>query len=315
MKQLKYIIIAFIAGCILYGCSEDPIDKSMSSSDFFVTFDTRSGEAKSIAITEGDTSVVYITIAATKGSSITVDFDVTAPQGLPESVAYQLLNMDNTPMTGKSLTFPEGTGRQSFKFVSADNEIEDGTRVFTLKITGNSANYRNGVNVLKEGETLAINVKDDEIPILMEELLGVWQITERMYDNGWPAAETYTLTVEAVDENTISIRGWQKEDVIAVLATVDLVPKVKTITIPFQKLAVVLEDGYDTYFFKYASAQQGWGDQAGFNNLVLDKDDAGVIKVVLGTGNTYTIGAAEAGTMNYAGFFCLGAATTLTKLP
>ena len=260
MKQLKYIIIAFIAGCILYGCSEDPIDKSMSSSDFFVTFDTRSGETNNVILTEGDTCVVSISIGATRGSSITVDFDVETPSGLdPESVAYTLLTMDNNVMTGKTLTFPEGTGKQSFKLVTADNSIEDGTRTITLKLIGNSANYRNGVNARNEGATLPIVIRDDEYTIEMEELVGTWTVTENMYYSGaWHNGEVYSMTVAQIGTSssiTISgIAGGDDVDVVTAEVTLEAGVLNKYISLPAQDIIPTWQSPYITHFCALTSS-------------------------------------------------------------
>lgn len=164
MKNIKYIIYSFIAAVILVGCGDSGIDTRMDSDDFFVAFDTKNQVFTSTSITEGDTAIISVVVGATKGASITVNFDVEAPKVTdPQSAAYKLLSMDNKEMTANTLTFPEGTGYQKFKFVVFDNDIVDGKRTFVLSLRDNSAGYTIGVGTHGEASTFKINVLDDEV--------------------------------------------------------------------------------------------------------------------------------------------------------
>jgi len=169
MKNIyRLSIIAFLAS-IFWACASDPInDEKLDKSDFFVSFRTYNGLFPSATITEGDTTIVEVCVGATKGPAVTVDLGITLPD-VPDEVskAYQLLDMNDNPMTSMQLTFPEGTGSQEFKFVAVDNDIADGPRTFTLSITGNSAGYTIGVGSRGEASTYLINVKDDDIPFKM----------------------------------------------------------------------------------------------------------------------------------------------------
>jgi hypothetical protein len=79
-------------------------------------------------------------------------------------------------LASNSLTFPEGTGIQSFIFRATDNELLDGGRSFNLKLTGNSAGYRVGVNKTGEGANISVAVRDDEHPL--KSWTGKWTVLE-----------------------------------------------------------------------------------------------------------------------------------------
>lgn len=178
MKQLKYILLLLGVALLMPSCSnDDAIDQRLPSSEFFVTFDTKSGVENSLSVIEGNSVMVSITVAATKGASMTVDFEVAAPQtSNPASAAYKILGLDGIEMTSRTLTFPEGTGTQSFLFHAVDNEDLDGDRTFTLKLTNNSAGYRLGVNVQRqEGVTMPITVTDDEH--VLKAFTGTWTVS------------------------------------------------------------------------------------------------------------------------------------------
>lgn len=150
---------------VVISCGDSGIDTRMSGSDFFVAFDTKNGVFASASITEGDTAVIAISMGATKGSSVSVEFDLAIPTvDNPLSAEYKLLTMDDQEMTEKKLTFPEGTGIQKFKFVTYDNDLAgDGTRTFTFKLLSNSAGYTIGVGANGEASEYKVNVLDDDI--------------------------------------------------------------------------------------------------------------------------------------------------------
>jgi len=164
MKQLiKYLSFLLLGIFALQSCSKDHIERRLDPSDFFVTFETTSGLYKEFTITEGGAQVITVTIAATKGSPVTVDFTVTPPTVAdPLSAAFEILDMQNQPMTTYRLTFPEGTGAQSFKFTAPDNNLADGERKFELTLTANSAGYKLGIGGSDEGRTMPINVRDND---------------------------------------------------------------------------------------------------------------------------------------------------------
>jgi hypothetical protein len=300
MKKITYIITVLLAALALYSCAEDPIDRRLSSSDFFVTFETHNAVNKSLSITEGDTVVVTITVGATVGNPLQVSLDVTPPSSvtLPASAAYELLNLDNTPLTVKALDFMEGTGSQSFKFVATDNDDIDGSRTFTLKITGVSNDYRIGVNATGEGATLPVTVKDDEVVILMSELVGEWEVTERQYYTSAWHDEAYTIVVDSVVADPTALRiskitGKGGVLIADVTATVDLSKKVKTIYIPAQEIDPPFDVGFITYVFALNSTtfmnNVCSGDCGDFKNLIINKADDGKLSIdVVATTSPYS---------------------------
>jgi hypothetical protein len=284
MKKITYIITVLLAALALYRCAEDPIDRRLSSSDFFVTFETHNAVNKSLSITEGDTVVITIAIGATVGEPTAVDFDITPPSSvtIPATAAYELLNMDDTPLTAKTLTFPQGAGSQSFKFVAIDNDDIDGSRTFTLKLTGVSNDYRIGVNAAGEGATLPVAVKDDEVVVLMSELIGEWDLTEDLYYSSAYHAQTYTITVEEVNPTTVRIIGFTDDPDVQVLANVNLSQKVKTMVIPAQDIEPTWQTGYITHFAALNSTtfSNNIGSPNGdFKRLIINKDDDGTLRI------------------------------------
>jgi archaellum component FlaF (FlaF/FlaG flagellin family) len=318
MKKLTYIITVLLAVFALCRCAEDPIDRRISSADFFVTFETHNAVNKTLSITEGDTAVITVTIGATLGGAVTVDFDVTPSTVTnPASAAYELLKMDDTPLTTKTLTFPEGTGSQSFKFVATDNDDIDGNRTFTLKLTGVSNNYRVGVNATGEGATLPVAVKDDDKVLTIEELMvGKWEVQEDLfYNSAWHEGLKYSVAVTKVDETTINIKGLCQIEDIEVTATVNL--NTKKITIPFQSVTT-LDPDVDCYFSQQAATGITANYGTGFNNLAIEEDDDGILSFSLGTAYTYEISAATPGSVppdGWLGFFYVGYATQFVKQP
>jgi len=309
MKNILKLSIAALIPLVFWACADD---LKLERSDFFVSFRTYNGIFASANPIEGDTVTLTVSIGATRGSAVTVDFEVQLPEAPnAESKAYQLLDMNNNPLTSPQLTFPEGTGTQKFKFVATDNEISDGSRVFTVAITGNSAGYNIGIGNKGEASKFPITVKDDEVQLLIEELLGTWQVEEDWYVSSWTDGITYNVTFEQVDDTTLSIIGWGGEDDVVLTATVDLLSKTKTITIPFQNIHVDWDPGYDVYFTYNEAASGKWGQ--GFK-VTLEKEDDGSIHFSLGS-YTWEFAAAEEGDDEWQGFYVLAYGTTLTKLP
>ncbi|MDR0692289.1 MAG: hypothetical protein LBF69_04545 [Prevotellaceae bacterium] len=322
MKNLTYIIL-LLAVSVLFGCAEDPIDRRLSSSDFFVTFETHNAVNKTFTITEGDTTVISVTIAATAGESVTVDFDIELPTtSSTVTAAYALLKTDNTPLTAKSLTFPQGAGSQSFKFVAIDNEDVDGSRTFTLKLTGVSNNYRIGVNTTGEGATLPVVVKDDEVVILMSELIGEWEVTEDEYYSNAYHVEAYTITIEEVDATTVKIIGLADDSETEITATVNLGQKVKTMVIPAQFITPSWNGSYNTYFFALNSTtflnNIGDDDRGDFKRLIINKDDDGTLSInVVGDSPpfSYVFGAMDLSDGSFLGYFVYARNTKFVKEP
>jgi archaellum component FlaF (FlaF/FlaG flagellin family) len=318
MKKLTYIITVLLAAVALYRCAEDPMDRRISSADFFVTFETHNAVNKTLSITEGDTVVVTVTIGATLGSAVTVDFDVTPPSSVtvPASAAYELLKMDNTPLTAKTLTFPQGTGAQSFKFVATDNNDIDGSRTFTLKLTGVSNNYRVGVNAAGEGATLPVAVKDDEVVILMSDLAGEWEVRDQLYySSAWHPVVTYKIAIDSIIGNPsqIKIKGLAQNPDLVLTATVDLDKKTKTISIPAQKITPTWNPSYDTWFNDFNTMEAV--------NSIIDKADDGTLTIPVAateTTITYEIAAVTIGEPlepGYLGTFRAARGTKFVKQP
>jgi hypothetical protein len=319
MKKTVYTTI-LLAALVAHGCSDDPIDRRLSPSDFFVTFETNNGANKSASAVEGDTVTLTVTMAATMGSPVTVDFDVTPPTAASAtSASYTLLAMDNAPLAAKSLVFPQGTGAQSFKFVAFDNEDTDGHRTFTFTLTGVSAGYRLGVNATGEGASFPVNVIDDETTITMEELLGEWEVHEDLYsmnhipNDGWRNGITYSIIVEKVDDTTIKMKGLCYDALmlfganIAVTATVSLNTKIKSITIPFQLVA----SGETNYYF---SRYLAFG--TGFDDYAISKDSDNTLTIELGEKGTYEVAPATPDDPpTRLGDFCIARGTVFVKHP
>lgn len=190
MKNIiKLSIIAFVS-LILWSCASDPIyDEKLNKSEFFVSFRTYNQLFPSATMTEGDTTTVEVSVGATKGAAVTVNLEVRLPD-VPTEVSkdFEVLDMNNNVIassnnstTSFQLTFPDGTGSQLFQFVATDNDIADGSRTFTLAITGNSAGYSIGVGSRGESSTYQITVKDDDIPY---QTLGIAQFYDDFVYSG-----------------------------------------------------------------------------------------------------------------------------------
>ena len=314
MKNIfKFTALVFVS-LTFWACAGDPVfDTKLEKSDFFVSFRTFNNLIPSATIVEGDTTVVEISIGAARGNAITVDFEVRIPEVANSiSAEYELLDMNDNPMTNRQLTFPDGTGSQQFKFVATDNDIVDGTRRFTLAITGNSAGYNIGVGSFAEASTFVITVRDDEVQMTIEELLGTWTVTDELGTMGW-AKVTYDVTFEKVDDTTVKIIGFGDQEDVVLTATVSLLSKVKSITIPFQKMDVDWDDDEDVYFS--ANAWFGGNFGVGFDAVVIEKEDDGTIRFSLGSGYTWEFAATDVGTMDYLGPWELGYGTVFTKKP
>lgn len=186
MKNIKSIIFSLITVFAVIGCGDSGIDERLSRSDYFVAFDTKNGVFTSSTITEGETAIISVVMGATKGPSVTVDFDIVVPTAdNPQSVEYTLLTMDDQVLTDKKLVFPEGTGTQQFKFVSSDNDLAgEGTRVFTFKLLSNSAGYTIGVGSNGEASEYKVNVLDDDIwaSIGIGKFADTWTLGTTQYD-------------------------------------------------------------------------------------------------------------------------------------
>jgi hypothetical protein len=322
MKKLTYITL-LLAAFTIYGCSEDPIDRRLPASEFFVTFETHNGVNKTLTITEGDTTVITITIAATVGNPAAVDFALAVPSSAPASAqAYELLDMDDAPLTVRSLTFPQGTGAQSFKFVSIDNDYVDGSRTFTFSLQGVSEDYRLGVDTTGgEGYNLPVVVKDDEVVILMSELVGEWDLTEDLYYSSAYHSEEYKITMEEVDPTTVRIIGFTDDEDLKVLATVNLTQKVKTMVIPAQDV-YAWQPPYITHFAALNSTTfaNNIGSPAGdFKRLLINKDDDGTLRINVVADSapfSYVFIALDPDTRAYAGTWGVYARNTkLVKHP
>jgi hypothetical protein len=204
MKALKYIFAVLGIAVMVSACApNDPTDRVLDSKDSFVTFDTKSGSVKTITVAENNPAgtLVSISVGAYKGPSMTVDFEVQVPATAdPASALYKLLNLDGSEMTSRTLTFPEGTGEQSFFFVPVDNEILDGNRTFNLKLTANSAGYRLGVNPTEEGVVMPITVRDDEHPL--KNMVGSYAVTE-IYKGEVSEVGTVSIITGEADDTII----------------------------------------------------------------------------------------------------------------
>jgi len=121
------------------------------------------------------------------------------------------------------------------------------------------------------------------------------------------------VTFEKVDDSTVKIVGFGDEDDVVVAATLDLLSKTKTITIPFQKLDVDWQDGYDVYFTFNQAVSHNFG--TGFDAVAIQKEDDGTLQFSLGSTYTWEFAATSAGTLNYAGRFAIAYATVFTKEP
>ncbi len=282
MKQLKYLIFPLIV-LFVYGCSEDPIDRRVSSSDFFVTFETRSGNTNvdTLQIYENDPNVVTITVAATTGNPVDVTFDVIPPTGLTgEAAGYELFTMDDTPMTSKTITFENGTGSKSFKFAAkGDGNTLEGSRMFQIALTGNSAGYKmgyamNGDASKKSGEVFPVKVIDD-LAITVAELVGAWKVTEDVWGSSTWTTTTYTVTIAQVSGSSITIAGVTGGDPLdKVNATVTLgVGPNKYISLPGQDLPVTWNPTVITHFAALANGTFA-------NNIGVGFTDGRVMKLV-----------------------------------
>lgn len=241
MKQLKYILLVLGVAFLMQSCGgDDAIDQRLPSSEFFVTFDTKSGVENSLSVIEGQSVMVSITIGATKGAPVTVDFDVETPQtSNPASSAYKILGLDGIEMTSKTLTFPEGTGTQSFLFLAVDNEDLDGDRTFNLKLKSNSAGYRLGVNIQnQEGATMPIIVTDDEH--VLKEFTGTWTVSSTR-------VEDFTVTaIGGPQDNVIILKNFPVGYGYGVYYDVPVIVDVENGTLEIASIKGI-PSGYGTY--------------------------------------------------------------------
>lgn len=186
MKNIVRLCIFCFVSAVMWACTDPFYDTELDPADFFVSFETNNALFTSASIIEGDTVLMAINVSATAGSPVTVDFTVELPQATEQGgLDYQILDLNNNPIS-QQLTFPEGTGTQSFKFVAPpDNNMQNGDREFVLKITGNSAGYNIGVGSRGEAATFPITVAD---PTWM--VLGMGTMTSQ-----WYMGETYPVEI------------------------------------------------------------------------------------------------------------------------
>ena len=327
-KLMKYLFLLFLGAFVFHSCSKDDISSQrLAPADFFVTFETKSGEFSSISMTEGDTVVVTVTIAATRGNPVTVDFNVTPPTVVnPLTAAFEILDMNNNPMSPYRLTFPQGTGAQSFKFVATDNDIVDGGRSFLLTLAGNSAGYKLGVGGSDEGRTMIISVKDDEVVLTMKELCGIWNVKEDIYymltgTPTWTDGHEYTIKIDSIGTtSSVRITGIGDDEDVVVTGTVSLDTKVKTITIAAQNVEPSLEPPYTCRFCFLGSTTFINNINTGVTSVIAKANDGALtIRIANSPGlygsYTWLLMALAPGTNAFAGYWGYAYGTVWTKEP
>ncbi|MDR0692223.1 MAG: hypothetical protein LBF69_04205 [Prevotellaceae bacterium] len=241
--------------------------------------------ASSSSVAEGDT--MTFSVYAILQNDITVDFSVTGinkdNSALVEGSDFVVLSANDQPLSAKSVTLAKGVGLTEFKVAIIDDNITNPGRVLTVSLTGNSANYNLGLDNGKAGKDLDISIKDDEILIEMSELVGTWTVTNEMRCYcpwSWSGAQDYTITVAEVDPATINITGLMGDNSRTIRATVDLIAKIKTMTIPLQEVSPPMFPGWRTLMHSTS-----WFIFAGTSfyptdtHAIIEKDDAGKISI------------------------------------
>lgn len=279
MKNVKFTLL-LLTGIIasFYGCQDDPVTV-LPIDQYFVAVN-----APSSSVAEGDT--MTFSVYAILQNDITVDFSVTGinkdNSALVEGTDFVVLSANDQPLSTKSVTLAKGVGLTEFKVAIIDDNITNPGRVLTVSLTGNSANYNLGLDNGKAGKDLDISIKDDEILIEMSELVGTWTVTNEWRCGcpwGWTKAQDYTITIVEVDPVTITITGLMG-NTRTITATVDLIAKNKTMTIPLQEVTPTINNTWRTFmhsvsWFIYGGQSFSPAD----SHAAIEKDDDGKISI------------------------------------
>jgi len=307
MKKYKILFLLLVGFVFTFNSCKNDDFVVFPSSEYFVALN-----APSLVLPEGDTVVISIYAAAQPGEAITINFtasDNASRHPMVEGVDYEILTMNNQPMTTKSLVLPDGMSPVSFKLAVMDDELVNPGRKITISLTSNSANYALGMENGQKGATLVFDIKDDEVIIGIDELVGSWTLDERYVASGGVfATRKIPVTVEKIDATTISFTGLGGggANPRTVIATVDLGAKVKYAYIATQQVFPGLNPAHDTWFTYSAymfSDEPIWGDVP----VLIDKDADDVITMYFDPGGNnlygYAFYATTIGTQNFLGYY------------
>jgi hypothetical protein len=258
MKKIYYIAFACIAGYFAAGCTEDPIERTLSGEESFVTFETRSGGEYSYDAYENDTVIIKVSAAVTGSEAFTVAFAVASQVGIPATAAqYEILDMNDVAIPANPyhiLTFPGGAGVQSFKFIPKGDGVDlENDRTFVFQLKGNSAGYKQGfakTDGSVGGAEYPVTVRDD-VAITIDELVGTWEVTEDIISGSTVyAGEIYTVEVEHIGGDSIKIYGVAGGDPVDAVKGCTFLGKGinKYIEIRAQDFEVTWNDDYITRF-------------------------------------------------------------------
>jgi len=209
-----------------------------------------------------------------------------------------------------SIALPDGMSAVTFKVAIIDDDLVDSGRKLDVTLTGNSAGYTLGMDGGNNGKTIALNIKDDEVQITIEELEGRWTMDETYYNN---QTRQYTVTVEKIDETHVAITGlgnYSGTSARTLIAEVDLTSKVKYAYIPAQEIQPSLNPNYVTYFSW--SAYMWYDVDLEEVPILLDKDENDVITWSFGWDSAHRLygyafwGAPVATPQNITVYFSIG---------
>jgi hypothetical protein len=289
----------------LGGCKDDAVT-TLPSSAYFVAMNS-----SATSVIEGDTVTFSVYAAAQAGDEVNVTFEVTGENkdgsALVADVDFVILNHENQPLTSNNITLENGIGAVEFKIAIPNDTLSNAGRTLTVSLTGNSANYTLGMDNGKEGKTIVLPIKDDDIVITIDELVGAWTMEEDYIASSEGVAK-YEVTVTKINATQINIRGLGEFE-LSLSAVVDVTSKVKRITIPYQQVTT-LNSGYDTWFTTSEAFFINTAPALADLTVWLEKDENNIITLEFGrkgdNSDGYMFGAFTKGTTTLYSFFKIG---------
>jgi hypothetical protein len=144
MKNIKFYILALIAGALALNACNEKEDVYLPASEYFVSFEQNSA----LVVQEGDILKIPVVVAAPKGPAVTVTYDFRTNRDTTQAelgTDFWIVDAAGDSVSNYTLTFPEGTGTDTI-YVYAPFTGNTELKKVDIALTSNSADYNLGMN-------------------------------------------------------------------------------------------------------------------------------------------------------------------------
>jgi hypothetical protein len=144
MKNIKFYILALIAGALALNACNEKEDVYLPASEYFVSVVNNTA----LVVQDGDILKIPVVIAAPKSKAITVTYDFEVNTDTTKAVLgtdFWVVDVDTNRVTNYTLTFPEGTGTDTI-YIQAPFTGNTELKKVNLVLKSNTAGYNLGMN-------------------------------------------------------------------------------------------------------------------------------------------------------------------------